>query len=218
MATRSETTGAELRRHDGRRAQQLSPRATETVQRLHDAANRVFASNGFHDTSVDQIVAEAQLSRGTFYKYFKDKLDLLRMLSDACEVRIFEVLEAMPRDASNVTFSKELRAWLPNCIGVLSDSSGIYVMWMDSNVGDESIRSAGNRVWKGIQDVFVELFETVDRSYALEVKAASLMFVALIRAVPQRAADSADLKSEEQLIETLALFVERGLLNPGHAS
>ncbi len=49
-------------------------------------AQRLFIENGFPMTSVQQIIDEAQISKGTFYNYFKSKNDcLLAILQDAYE-------------------------------------------------------------------------------------------------------------------------------------
>ena len=44
---------------------------------LLDAAVKVFARQGYHDTLVSDIVAEAGVGQGTFYRYFKDKREIL---------------------------------------------------------------------------------------------------------------------------------------------
>ena len=44
---------------------------------LYEAAVRAFAENGFEDARVEDIVAEAQVSWGSFYRYFPRKQDVL---------------------------------------------------------------------------------------------------------------------------------------------
>ena len=45
--------------------------------RILQAARHEFARVPFEDTSINQIIREAGISRGSFYTYFADKLDLL---------------------------------------------------------------------------------------------------------------------------------------------
>jgi AcrR family transcriptional regulator len=54
----------------------------ETRDRILEAAVNVFASKGYHDTKVDDIVAESQTSKGSFYFYFPSKQDIFLALVD----------------------------------------------------------------------------------------------------------------------------------------
>jgi len=47
-----------------------------------DIATKVFATNGYHGTTVKDVVEEADISVGTFYFYFKNKEDLFETLYD----------------------------------------------------------------------------------------------------------------------------------------
>jgi len=49
-------------------------------QRLLQAALHLFAELGFHDTSVDEVVAEARTSKSAFYEHFESKEDCFRTL------------------------------------------------------------------------------------------------------------------------------------------
>jgi AcrR family transcriptional regulator len=51
-------------------------------QRLLDAALELFSEVGFHDTSVDEVVARARTSKSAFYEHFESKEDCFRMLLD----------------------------------------------------------------------------------------------------------------------------------------
>jgi TetR/AcrR family fatty acid metabolism transcriptional regulator len=61
-----------------------SPTPThETRERILEAAVNVFASKGYHDTKVDDIVAESQTSKGSFYFYFPSKQEIFLALVDS---------------------------------------------------------------------------------------------------------------------------------------
>jgi AcrR family transcriptional regulator len=51
-------------------------------QRLLEAALDLFAELGFHDTSVDEVVAHARTSKSAFYEHFESKEDCFRVLLD----------------------------------------------------------------------------------------------------------------------------------------
>ena len=44
--------------------------------RILDAAARQFARQRFHEVRMDDIAAEAEVSKGTLYSYFRDKEEL----------------------------------------------------------------------------------------------------------------------------------------------
>ena len=54
----------------------------ERRQELIDAAWRCVARSGYHNLTIDDVCVEANLSKGAFYTYFKQKLDLLVALLD----------------------------------------------------------------------------------------------------------------------------------------
>ncbi|MFN2194873.1 MAG: TetR/AcrR family transcriptional regulator [Anaerolineales bacterium] len=71
-----------------------------------DAAQRLFFIQGYEHTSVQQIIDEVDIAKGTFYHYYRSKIDLL----DALFQRMFEgtlqVLTPMVADASLSSLEK----------------------------------------------------------------------------------------------------------------
>lgn len=63
----------------------MSPRTTEQLQEVReisknkilDAALKLFAERGFHNTSISQITKEAGVSKGLLYNYFQKKEELI---------------------------------------------------------------------------------------------------------------------------------------------
>lgn len=50
-------------------------------QQILDAAVRCFVRNGFHQTSMQDVIKEADLSVGAFYRYFKSKNELIMAIT-----------------------------------------------------------------------------------------------------------------------------------------
>ena len=55
----------------------LTPRGQQRREQLTAAATRLFAKNGYHGTSVADIVDELGVGKGVFYWYFASKEELL---------------------------------------------------------------------------------------------------------------------------------------------
>jgi AcrR family transcriptional regulator len=51
-------------------------------QQILDAARRCFLRDGFHNTSMQDVIAEAGLSVGAVYRYFKSKNDLITEIAE----------------------------------------------------------------------------------------------------------------------------------------
>ena len=68
-----------------------------TRERIMDAALNLFSNKGYHDTRMDEIVEEAQASKGAIYFHFPNKerlfLALMEQFADLLERRIREAIE-----------------------------------------------------------------------------------------------------------------------------
>lgn len=71
----------------------------ERIRRLEDAAIELFLEEGIERVTIDQIAERAEMAKGGFYRYFRDKEDLvaalllplstaLREATDACETEL----------------------------------------------------------------------------------------------------------------------------------
>src|SRR5689334_6488552 len=51
-------------------------------QQIVDAAATCFVRDGFHGTSMQDVIREADLSVGAFYRYFRSKTELIRAIAE----------------------------------------------------------------------------------------------------------------------------------------
>lgn len=73
----------------------------EPIERRRElllAAKKVFAASGYHAAGVADIVAEAEVARGTFYLYFKSKRDVFSALLDHIFQSLMKRLQSIPLD------------------------------------------------------------------------------------------------------------------------
>jgi TetR/AcrR family fatty acid metabolism transcriptional regulator len=68
----------------------------ERRNQILDCALAVFASKGFHETSIADICARARIARGTLYQYFADKRDVLAALVDRIVRRVIDASQHWP--------------------------------------------------------------------------------------------------------------------------
>lgn len=76
-------------------------RKGETRMRIFRAAMKLFAQQGFAETTVEQITEEADVGKGTFFNYFASKEELLFTLSEVQESKLRSLLPII-RDAKTV--------------------------------------------------------------------------------------------------------------------
>ncbi len=82
----------------------MSPRpdvSKERTQQILQAAMKVFSRSGFQHASMDDIVAESGLSKGTLYWYFKSKDEIIAGILDNIFARELADIRALPTVAGS---------------------------------------------------------------------------------------------------------------------
>ena len=75
----------------------------EKQEKLLEAATREFSNRPFNEASINQIIKEAGIPRGSFYMYFQDKEDLFRYLLKGYVDQLFMLLEEfLLRDGGDI--------------------------------------------------------------------------------------------------------------------
>ena len=82
----------------------------EKYYRILDAAQKVFAENGFHSSKVSQIAKEAGIADGTIYLYFKNKDDILILLFEERMTMIIGMIEEAISATDDV--AEKIRAFI----------------------------------------------------------------------------------------------------------
>lgn len=75
---------------DSRARKARTPQGEETRNQILTAASSLFAANGYHATTVPDIVNHAGVGHGTFYEYFKSRRDVLVALTDKAQHAVTE--------------------------------------------------------------------------------------------------------------------------------
>jgi len=80
-------------------------------QKLFDAAIKLFESQGYFATTVEQITVEAGVSKGLVYNYFKSKEELLAVLIAETTEKMESVAETL---APSTSIEKSLSLFINN--------------------------------------------------------------------------------------------------------
>lgn len=126
----------------------------ETRTRILEAAVKVFAIKGYHDAKVDDIVGEAQTSKGAFYFYFPSKQDIFIALSDT----FADLLESKVREAiqSESHGLRQMDSALRVSLGLFSQYRGLAKIALVQAVGlgavfEERRRAINDRLTRLVQ-------------------------------------------------------------------
>jgi AcrR family transcriptional regulator len=139
-------------------------KADERRRQILECARRVFASQGFHVTSVADICSEAGIGRGTLYQYFGNKRDVFLAVLNDVAGRVATVLEERPRIAEvegadhapaplALAFCrKRLRELLD---AVFVDEASLRLLWRDAHGVDGGVDQIVRTVDELVRDALV---------------------------------------------------------------
>ena len=115
---------------DGR---ELKGRGRRTRASLIEAAAVVFASHGIHSTRVDDIVARADTSHGTFYRYFPSKDALFAELVGAVAAEVDALVDSLPDLEGDDAGRQAIRGWLDRYAELSERRGPIIRLWTDTD-------------------------------------------------------------------------------------
>jgi AcrR family transcriptional regulator len=185
-----------------RRATDAPP--NRTLDALLTSGRAVLAERGYHNTRIDDVVAPAGISRGAFYRYFKNKDELARTLTaravDAVGATVTEIPDAIAAD--DATSRTALRRWLTRYHAAHAHEAGMLRVWLDAAVVDPSLRtdSAPMLDWGRRR-----LARYLDARGFGDPDIDAVVLVALLGVFGARARPAAE-------TDAAALIIERGLL------
>ena len=111
-----------------------------TLGKLLGAARVVFGRRGWHETTIDDIITEAGVSRGSFYVYFQNKHDIFDRLTTPLLEELFGRAES--KRAGNTIFER-LEAGNRAYFEVWNNSPDL--MWLITEVGPDPTLGVGLR-------------------------------------------------------------------------
>jgi AcrR family transcriptional regulator len=91
------------------RKSESEKKKTERRLQILDAARDVFARRGYNQTTIDDIVAQAGVARGTFYLYFDDKRAVFSELIDRFAAQLTGAIQRIVTDDSSRSVADQVR-------------------------------------------------------------------------------------------------------------
>jgi AcrR family transcriptional regulator len=194
-------------------AAELSRRAAATVDQILAAGTRLLAERGYHATGVDDLVAAAGFARATFYKYFDDKLDLLRRLSADCLAVAAVLIKRLGEIDLAEDSGAALGAWFAEFVPFNRRYIGVIRVWSEGNLTDPDLLESATRANNAMRDAALRLLRQVERPYPLDLDVAAAVFLAVLERLPEAVDEGPTPTSDDEVAELMLAVVRHGLLN-----
>jgi AcrR family transcriptional regulator len=196
----------------------LRPRAAATVRRLMDAGAQLFAEKGYHGTGVDDVVGAAGFARGTFYKYFDEKLDLLLQLTRECsgDMRVL-IDEFVLIDPASAAGPAQLRVWLARYMPFQSRYLGIMRAWLEGTSRDPRMLAVVQETTRDMHLASLTVLSRVSQPHPLDPDIAAVIQGGILERMPQAVLEHDPGRPDAETVELIAAIMERGLFNSGPA-
>ena len=99
----------------------------------------MFAAHGYLDATVELIVSEARVSRGTFYTYFESKTDVFRHLAASIDVLVEQQVVSFERRTGSDPL-ENLRTSTTNYLRLVRENADLYRLVDQVAVFDDTVR------------------------------------------------------------------------------
>lgn len=182
-------------------------RGERTAARLRDAAREVFADVGFAAARVEDVVAVAGVSHGTFYTYFENKAAVLDALVDETAGALLAVAEE-PWEGDDVEAT--LEAVIGRFVDLILRDAAVIATWLEASAHEpyfrERLRGVRERVARQVAGHIAPIART---GHDPEVVAGAL--VAMVEGYATRGLLTADAADRRAAVRTLARLWAGGL-------
>ncbi len=158
----------------------MQQRSEETRSRILESAIKLFSTRGYNKASVDDICAEAGISKGAFYHHFESKQALFLALLDRWLGTIDNAIEASREKTAPETFMQMTEAF-PYIFETANDGLPMFLEFALQASRDRKIWEASIAPYRRYHKYFTSLIKKgVEEGSFVEVdpEQASRMIVA----------------------------------------
>jgi len=178
-----------------------------------NAAFEVFVKKGYAKTTMDDIVASSNLSKGALYHYYKSKKELFLSLIDHWEIYTFK--DFYDKKSQNKKASDILRFFGENVINTLNEKKHAYIAEIEFRAmsnQDAEIKKRSNVLYGKL----LELFEKVVKKGIkenefkdLDVRKTSMAFLAIFQSITWFViADETAVSADEYIRDSIELIID----------
>jgi AcrR family transcriptional regulator len=180
----------------------LHAKGRKTRARLLEAGADVFATNGYHAARVDDIVAKASSSHGTFYLYFASKEDLFEQLVAQVATDMQELIDDFPPVANSTKGREALRAWLDRFADMYEHDGPLIRAWTEVELSGAGVGRRGTETLGGLSAAMTASMR-LPKSSGLDPGIANLALMTMVERFNYYATTGQVDASRDELLDTL---------------
>jgi AcrR family transcriptional regulator len=151
----------------------------EQAEKILEAASRLFGTQRYHQVRMEDVAAEAEVGKGTLYRYFHDKEELYVALLARCSEEFLKRMEEVV--AGDGSSRKRLEAVVEAIIDHFDGQPNLLNLILRAEVMAES---GGVFPWQEARDrtprLVVELFREAETRQEFTVRDPELMALVLL--------------------------------------
>lgn len=181
--------------------QRRSSRGAATAHRLREAARLVFADVGFATARVEDVVAVAGVSHGTFYTYYDNKAAVLDALVDDTAAALRAVAEA-PWEGEDVAGAIE--HVIGRFVDVFVAQAPVVRVWLEASSHEPHFRKRLEDVRGEYAERVAEHLGGVTRGTPHDAQVAAAALVAMVEGYATRRFDPSSPRGRDRDVRTLA--------------
>lgn len=190
-------------------SQPKTKRGRETLEKICRSAEELFGSQGYHNTSINDIARGADAAPGTFYIYFKDKLSAFRYLVDYLNHSLRREIAAAVKGSQ--TRYEEEHEGFKAFFSFLNRHRGLFkIIWEAQFVDPESFRNYYENIATAYSRRLAEAQGKGEIREDLNTDVLAYCFVGIVNFVGLKWIIFDDHEVGEEVIDELMKFLKEG--------
>src|SRR4051812_4610581 len=177
----SQADAAPAAKGKGKKASAPGPGGLLTRAAVLEAGHQVYVERGYYGTRVDDIVSVAGVSHGVFYRYFRNKDELFRLLAAQAGTRFAAAYDELGQlDLAAPDVRTRFRAWLDHYAATCAESAAILRVWVDAITRDPQL---GSDSAAGVRTGCRGILRLLEQRGSGDVEAEAIVVIVLLEAM-----------------------------------
>jgi len=187
-------------------------RGEQTLKKICEAAEELFAQKGYYATEIHDITQNAGVATGTLYVYFSDKKSLFLHLMENLGRKLRKSIRIAKLENPSESFIAQERISIRVFFSFVQEHYGLFrIVWQAQFVDAEAFKNYYERFSKGYVDEIKKAQETGE-ARAFDPALISYALMGIYSFVALKCFVFDDAKPDDATIDQLVDFISYGLL------